>query len=78
VVSEQCITEITNGNTEENEWPALGTNCRASTPDFGAHRAGAVSTSAAGLQFACHDMSGPEVAGGAAAAATGHVVGHAG
>ena len=74
----QCIRKITIGNTAENGRPARRTNCHRSIRDFRACRAAAVSTAAAGLQFDCHDMSGPEVAGGAPAAAAGHVVGHPG
>ncbi len=76
--SPQCIEKITNGNPGENGQPGPRTNSHASIRDFRSGRAAAVSTATAGLQFGCHDMSGPEVAGGAPAAATGHVVGHAG
>ena len=44
---------------------ARETNSHASIRDFRSGRAAAVSTATSGLQFGCHDMSGPEVAGGA-------------
>jgi hypothetical protein len=77
-VSPQCIEKITNGNPRENGQSGPRTNSHASIRDFRSPRAAAVSTATSGLQFSCHDMSGPEVAGSAPAAAPGHVVGHPG
>jgi hypothetical protein len=74
----QCFWKITIEIIEENRPPARRTNLHGPIRDIRASRATAVSIAATELQFGCHDMSGPEVAGSAAAAAVGDVVGHPG